>query len=108
MHRGRDRRPHPSSHPISIATDRMAEISDDPDPLISSQRDLSRSVRREAAMIRQPALARSRPWPQPMPEEAPVTITTLPSKLLPRHGWITTSLQVVRKEVLVIYSGWAP
>ncbi|KAL6988037.1 hypothetical protein U1Q18_013784 [Sarracenia purpurea var. burkii] len=55
--------------------------------LISLHRDASRSIHRAAAMIRQPALARSRQNCKPMPDEAPVTIrsiTTLPSKLL--HG----------------------
>lgn len=68
----------------SIATDRTADGSEAPDPLISSQRDLNRSVRRAAAMTRQPAFARSRHRSRPMPEDAPVTMTTLPSKLL--HG----------------------
>lgn len=46
-------------------------------PLISSQRDLSRPTRREAATTRHPARARSRQKSRPKPDEAPVTITTL-------------------------------
>lgn len=46
--------------------------------LISSQRDWSLSIRRAAAMTLQPALARSRQNSRPRPEEAPVTMTTLP------------------------------
>ncbi len=46
--------------------------------LIWSQSDWSRSTRRAAAMILQPALARSRQNSRPIPADAPVTNTTLP------------------------------
>lgn len=65
----------------STATARRSEV---PYLLIWSQRDWSRSIRRAAAMILQPASAKSRQHSRPRPEEAPVTITTLPVKSV--HG----------------------
>ena len=58
--------------------------------LISSQRDLSRSTRRAAATILQPALARLRQNSLPRPEEAPVTMTTLPSRSCHGSRWFAT------------------
>lgn len=48
--------------------------------LIWSQRDLRRSIRRAAATIKEPDLARSRHNSRPRPEDAPVTMTTLPCR----------------------------
>lgn len=56
--------------------------------LISSQRDWSLSIRRAAAMTLQPALARSRQNSRPRPEEAPVTMTTLPWRQFQGSRWV--------------------
>ena len=60
----------------------MLHISYNPIDLITKWHDLS--TWRAAATILQPALARSIQNPQPIPDEAPVTITTFPIKSF--HG----------------------
>nr|GMD41845.1 hypothetical protein B296_00022806 [Ipomoea batatas] len=64
--------------------------SPEPTPLISSQSDLSRSTRRSAAMTRQPALAKSRLISRPIPDDAPVTIATLPVRSHHGSRWRAT------------------
>lgn len=75
--------------------------------LISSQSDCKRSTRRAAAMILQPAFAKSMQNSRPSPDDAPVTITTLLFSSSHGSKLAASSFLLADISVLEIEVGWS-